>query len=163
MAEAQVRDGALTPDAGAQHIDEAMTTEVLVAFLQAGRVVDHASSLLLLPAVALLLMQPAGGLPLNLLGMALVFALAEKFYAWRVALDARLFTVLLRQPGQARQFDDALANMLGRPAPVACRSLYSRWQGARRLLRWQAICLGVQVLVTVAMFLLQIAKMTPLA
>lgn len=136
-----------------------MAADVLIAFLQAARVVDQASSLLLLPAVALLLMQPAGVPALALLGVALVFALAEKYYAWRVALDAGLFAALLRQPGQMPQFDAALASMLGGQAPVGGRSLQSRGEGARRLLLRQALCLGAQVLVTAAMFLLQIGKM----
>lgn len=140
-----------------------MTAGVLVAFLQAGRVVDHASSLLLLPATALLLLGPVGGAAPLLLAATLVFALAEKYYAWRVALDAGLFTVLLHHPDQSQQFDAALADMLGRPAPLASRSMHGRWQGARRLWRRQALCLGAQLLATAALFLAQIAKMTPLA
>lgn len=160
MADARVRDAVPAPAAGAQPAGEVMAADVLIAFLQAARVVDQASSLLLLPAAVLVLLQPASALALVLLGFALVFALAEKYHAWRVALDAGLFEALRRQPGQAPQFDAALASMLGGQAPVAGRSLQSRGEGAHRLLLRQALCLGAQVLVTAAMFLLQFAKMT---
>ncbi|QAU33183.1 hypothetical protein [Janthinobacterium sp. 17J80-10] len=161
MDDAGAREAATLTASASQVPDETVSAGVLSAFLRAGRVVDHASSLLLLALTLLSLAQPVGTVHLAFLGIALALAMAEKYYAWRVALDDRLFEVLLRHAGQAQQFDAALAHMLGRQAPVGGRSLQGRCQGARRLLLRQALCLGGQVVATAVIFLLQIAKMMP--
>ena len=116
------------------------TLRVLLGFLKAGRVLDHGSSVLLLGALVLAPTSP----PL-LLFAAVALALLEKYLAWRVALDAEFFALLLEQPAQAEAFDAALAQFLGRPVPTTLRTMESRWRGARRLLGWQAGALAAQV------------------
>lgn len=122
---------------------------VLLGFLQAGRVLDHGSSVLLLAAL-LAGARASNGLGLALLGGAVLLGLLEKYLAWRVALDAEFFALLLEQPGQEAAFDAALAAFLGRSAAAETRSMASRWQGARRLVRQQAAVLGAQALAVAA-------------
>ena len=126
-----------------------MSLRVLLGFLRAGRVLDHGSSVLLLGGLLAGLLQSgrAGALAL---GSALVLGLLAKYLAWRVALDAEFFALLLEQPGHEAAFDQALATFLGRPAPAETRTLASRWQGARRLVRWQAALVAMQALLLVA-------------
>ena len=118
---------------------------VLLGFLNAGRVLDHGSSALLLGALALGARAGAGPAVL-VLGIAALLGLLEKYLAWRVALDAEFFVLLLEQPGQEASFDAALAEFLGRPVVALARPMASRWQGARRLVRQQAVVLGAQAL-----------------
>lgn len=116
---------------------------VLLGFLQAGRVLDHGSSVLLL--ATLLLGAQGGTWPLGLaLGGAALLGLLEKYLAWRVALDAGFFALLHEHPGQEAAFDAELATFLGRPVAAEARAMTSRWQGARRLVRAQALALGAQ-------------------
>lgn len=127
-----------------------LAARVVAGFLRAGRVLDGLSSILLLGTLVL---APASlsGPAAALLGSALVLALAAKYLAWRVALDAEFFTLLAEQPAQTAEFDVALAAFLGRPAPVAGRSLASRCRGARRLAVGQAIATVAQLVTVVAL------------
>ena len=125
-------------------LENPLATRVVAGFLKAGRVLDGASSVLLLGTLVLVrgpLSMPA----LGALGIALALAVAAKYLAWRVALDAEFFTLLHEQPAQTVAFDAALAAFLGRPAPVAGRSLASRCRGARQLVICQALLVGLQV------------------
>jgi hypothetical protein len=124
-------------------LENPIAARVVAGFLKAGRVLDGASSVLLLGTL-LLARGPLSGLALVVLGIALALALAAKYLAWRVALDAEFFTLLHEQPTQTAAFDAALAAFLGRPAPVAGRSLASRCRGARRLVICQALLVGLQ-------------------
>ncbi len=136
-------------EAAAPDQTTAMSLRVLLGFLRAGRVLDHGSSVLLLGGLVVGLLQSgrAGALAL---GIALALGLLAKYLAWRVALDAEFFALLLEQPGHEAAFDQALATFLGRPAPAATRTLASRWQGARQLVRRQAAVVAVQALLLVA-------------
>lgn len=125
-----------------------LAMRVVAGFLKAGRVLDGASSVLLLGTVVLT-RTPFSTLSGALLGIAFTLALVAKYLAWRVALDAEFFTLLHEQPTQVAVFDAALASFLGQPAPVAERSLASRCRGARRLVAGQAIATVAQ-LATVA-------------
>jgi hypothetical protein len=139
--------------------DHPITLGVMAAWLKTGRVLDHAASLALV--LTLLALHPMAGLregwP-NGWGVAvwLALALMEKYYAWRVALDAGLFD-LLAQTGarDMGQFDASMAAFL-RPgaASMPPRSMESRFMGARRLFLWQVAALLMQVLVGLALFLL---------
>jgi hypothetical protein len=120
-----------------------IAARVVAGFLKAGRVLDGASSVLLLGTLVLAL-GPLSALLLGVISIALALALAAKYLAWRVALDAEFFTLLHEQPTQTAAFDAALAAFLGRAAPVAGRSLASRCQGARRLVVCQALLVGLQ-------------------
>lgn len=117
-----------------------MSQQVLLGFLRAGRVLDGASSVLLLGALVL---APAA--PLAAVAVAAALALLEKYLAWRVALDAEFFALLDATPAAPDEFDLALAAFLGCPVP-APRSLPSRQQGARQLLLRQVLALGAQAL-----------------
>ena len=122
---------------------------VLLGFLKAGRVLDHGSSVLLLGA--LVLGARAVAWPVIVaLGIAALLGLLEKYLAWRVALDAEFFALLLAQPGQEAAFDTALAEFLGRSVVAETRPMASRWQGARRLVRLQAATLGAKALAVAA-------------
>jgi hypothetical protein len=123
---------------------------VLIGFLRAGRLLDHASSVLLL-GTFILTIQPLSLLAMGCAGLALLLAMMEKCYAWRVALDADFFAILSRCSDDAQQFDRSLATFLGRSTAVASRSMESRWGGAKRLLLYQLVFLVMQ---TTAVFAL---------
>jgi hypothetical protein len=128
--------------------DNPVMLRVVLGFLRAGRVLDGASSVLLLGTLGRALL-PASALVVAGLAIALLLAALAKYLAWRVALDVEFFALLHEQPAQAADFDAALAAFLGRKAaPLA-----SRWQGARRLVIYQAVVLGTQAL-TVSWLLL---------
>lgn len=129
--------------------ENAVRLRVLLGFLRAGRVLDHGSSVLLLGTLWLGA-RAGGGLGALALGGATLLGLLEKYLAWRVALDAEFFALLLELPGQEAAFDAALAEFLGRPAAAETRPMASRWQGARRLVRLQVATLGAQALVVAA-------------
>ena len=118
-------------------LDHPVGVGVLAAFLKTGRMLDHASSVFLLGVLLSTAQLPGSAAMAVALIAAAGCAIAEKYYAWRVALDAELFAVLLRHPQESRRFDSALAAFLGRSSQPAERSMHSRWQGARRLLRRQ--------------------------
>lgn len=139
--------------------DHPLTVGVMAAWLKTGRMLDHAASLALV--LTLLALHPIAGLregwP-NAWGVAVWLALAvlEKYYAWRVALDAGLFD-LLAQTGarDMEQFDAAMAAFL-RPGATSMppRSMESRFIGARRLFLWQVAALGMQVLAGLTLLVL---------
>lgn len=131
--------------------EDAMLYRVTRGFLRAGRVLDGASSVLLLGTLGRALLPLAPGAVLGLLGALLLAALA-KYYAWRVALDAEFFALLHEQPDAAPGFDAALAGFLGRATPPA-RSPDSRWRGARQLVRRQALVVAVQLLAVGALLI----------
>lgn len=125
---------------------------VVVAFLKGGRVLDGASSVLLLGTLGRALL-PATPLAVVGMGVALVLAGLEKYFAWRVALDAEFFSVLDEQPAQAEHFDAALATFLGRSTMPSHRSFASRWRGTRQLMISQAVTLLIQSLMVSALCL----------
>lgn len=131
----------------AEDLDHPVVAGVMASFLRAGRVLDHASSVLWLGLFVFML--PAAAMPARLAAIvAIAFGIAEKYYAWRVALDAELFAVLGRYPHEATRFDAALAACLGKAAPPEARNLASRWLGARGLLLRQATLLASQLAAT---------------
>jgi hypothetical protein len=123
--------------------DRPVALKVLIAFLRAGRILDHTSSLLLI-GTFLLTYQSASVFAVLGIAAALTFAFAEKYYAWRIALDADLFSVLCEYPQEASLFDASLATILGRQVERAPRSMESRWKGAMQLLYRQAACFALQ-------------------
>jgi hypothetical protein len=129
---------------------DATQAGVMAAFLRVGAPIDHASSLLL----ALGVLGSLAGLPSALAPLALLLGMAEKYIAWRAALDAELFAVLARGAGQEAAFDAALGACLGRDTPLPQRTLAQRWQGARRFLLWQIALLLAQALLLVGVLLL---------
>lgn len=125
---------------------------VVVGFLKGGRVLDGASSVLLLGTLGRALL-PATPLVVVALGVALIMAGLEKYFAWRVALDVEFFTALDEQPAQAENFDAALATFLERTTLPTHRSFASRWRGSRQLVISQAVTLLIQALMVSALCL----------
>ncbi|RSZ57428.1 hypothetical protein HF313_11880 [Massilia atriviolacea] len=129
---------------------QATRAGVMAAFLRVGAPVDHASSLLLALGVLCGLLAP-----MALALAALLLGMAEKYVAWRAALDADLFALLARDPGNDAGFDAALGACLGRGDPLPQRTLAQRWQGARRFLLWQIALVLAQALLLAAMLILR--------
>lgn len=123
--------------------DHPVAIHLLTAFLRTGRQLDNASSVLLLAGLFLL---PEFSPLLNGMGFALMllFAFVEKYFAWRVALDAELFAVLCKYPQKIKEFDVSLATFLGRVHIANTRSMESRWNGAKRFLKYQGFFLALQ-------------------
>jgi hypothetical protein len=132
--------------------DNPVMMRVVVGFLKGGRVLDGASSVLLLGTLVRALL-PATPLLVVGVGVALVLAGLEKYFAWRVALDAEFFALLHEQPEQVENFDAALATFLGRSTMPSHRSFASRWRGTRQLVIYQAVTLLVQSLMVSALCL----------
>lgn len=136
------------------HPDASIAATVYSAFLHSARVLDHGSSLLALLMVLLAMRGAAAANALTdhgvgyALAAMLLLAALEKYYAFRVALDARLFA-MLAEPGvnHSTAFDNALASLNGRAALP--RSLQERWRGARKLWISQAACFVAQVVLLV--------------
>ncbi|MES2206008.1 MAG: hypothetical protein V4525_04330 [Pseudomonadota bacterium] len=123
--------------------NSSISLEVLIAFLRTGRMLDHASSVLFIVTAVVAITSNS---LLCMVGLLLSFmlALTEKYYAWRVALDAELFKTIKKVPLKTESFDQSLAAFL-KSSPRAERTMTSRWEGAKRLFVHQSIWLGLQV------------------
>lgn len=138
---------------------------LVAALLRRGRSLDHLSSALSLVAVVFGLAPWLGvqaSLGLALICTSLLIAgLAEKYWALRVALDAELFQRLAEAGEQLEQqthaLDQALQNLCLHNAPQNERAWSHRCQGALGLLRKQALCLLLQVVIVVFGFLIVFA------
>jgi hypothetical protein len=129
---------------------------VITALLRTGAHVDHASSLLLLLTLVFVLPMPFERMAIVAFAGFLV-AIAQKYFAWRVALDVELFGVLQQfpaQPSTFHAFDTALSSCLGRDLPSAGKNLEHRWRGARSLLRAQIIAFMAQTVCAGTLFFL---------
>lgn len=125
--------------------DAAIAAKMYSTFLHSAKVFDHGSSLL---ALLMVLLAMRGGIADWALVAMLLLAALEKYHAFRVALDARLFA-LLAEPGvgDSVAFDTALASLSGKVATP--RTLANRWLGARKLWTRQVACFVVQVVLLV--------------
>jgi len=138
---------------------------LVAALLRRGRSLDHCSSALSLLAVVFGLapwLGPPASLALALLCAALLIAgLAEKYWALRVALDAELFQRLAEAgeqlDNQTRALDQALQNLGLQNAQQVGRTWSLRAQGALGLLRKQALCLLLQIVIVVLGFFIVFA------
>lgn len=129
----------------------ALTAQLLARGRQIERLADGISLLALAYGLAPLLTsasQPGSGL---LCAVLLALGLTQKYFAVRVALDAELICSLASDAGRlnsrTRALDQALHELGLKPAATAQRDWPSRCRGALRLLRAQALCLGLQVVV----------------
>ncbi|MDP9939097.1 hypothetical protein [Ectopseudomonas alcaliphila] len=130
---------------------------LVAALLRRGRSLDHCSSALSLLALVFGLAPWLGtpaSLALALLCAALLIAgLAEKYWALRVALDAELFQHLAQAgeqlDNQTRALDQALQHLGLQNAQQVGRTWDLRSQGALGLLRKQALCLLLQIVIVV--------------
>ena len=135
-----------------------MHLHLVAILLRRGAALDHISSILTLLAL-LIVLTPILAITIDWLVsliaiLILLLGLAEKYWAQRVAIDTELFSLLA---AKAHDFDskvnelDTALNELGlAPTTTTHRSLAERSRGALRLLRWQALCLGAQCLLTLA-------------
>ncbi|MBG0844904.1 hypothetical protein H3222_06775 [Pseudomonas chengduensis] len=138
---------------------------LVAALLRRGRSLDHCSSALSLVAVLFGLAPWLGAPPsliLALLCAALLIAgLAEKYWALRVALDAKLFQRLAEAgeqlDSQTHALDQALQNLGLQNAQQTGRSWSLRSQSALDLLRKQALCLLLQIVIVVLGFFIVLA------
>lgn len=138
---------------------------LVAALLRRGRSLDHCSSALSLVAVLSGLAPWLGAPPsliLALLCAALLIAgLAEKYWALRVALDAELFQRLAESGEQldcqTHALDQALQNLGLQNAQQTGRTWSLRFQGALGLLRKQALCLLLQIIIVVLGFFIVFA------
>ena len=130
---------------------------LVAALLRRGRSLDHCSSALSLIAVVFGLAPWLGAAPSLMLALIcallLIAGLAEKYWALRVALDAELFQRLAESgeqlDSQTHALDQALQNLGLQNAQQAGRTWSLRSQGALGLLRKQALCLLLQIVIVV--------------
>ena len=130
-----------------------MNLSVVASLLARGRQLERLSDGITLLAAACSL-APLLGLPLPVLPRVLCAALlllgiAHKYWAVRVALDADLFARLAASgdlPADTQALDRALHELRLKPNAHDSRDWPARSQGALALLRRQALCLGLQLL-----------------
>jgi len=124
---------------------------IAAALLDQGRRVDGLSRLVTVAALFVLMLSPAiPGSPslllLAMLGPVALLGLGEAYLALRVGFDAALFHSLAA-PDEAfdlGRLDEALLRLgLISPAKTG-RPITARIAGARRLLQWQGLMLGLQ-------------------
>jgi hypothetical protein len=134
-----------TPEAA----DSAWSAAIAAAILRRGSLL-HAASLVL--TVAALIAGAAtrpGDAWLVAIAAVVVLGVIEFWLAARVALDAELFDVIAARPSDLAGFDRAMQGLGLMPPGKANRPLANRIHGAIRLLKLQALTLGVQVTVLV--------------
>lgn len=129
----------------ASNFSHPVALHMIAAVLRTGKMIDHASSLLFLGVLLIELREGAVSSLWLIAGIAA--ASIEKYFAWRVALDAGLFTVLCKFPTETVRFDAALAVQFEAGKIKANRSMESRWRGAKRFLIWQVGLVVCQVVI----------------
>lgn len=130
-----------------------MTLHVIASLLARGRQLERLSDGITLLALACSLAPLFGAalpaLPRTLCLLLMALGLAHKYWAVRVALDAELFAHLATSanlPADTQALDLALHQLHLKPSPSDARDWPTRSQGALTLLRRQASCLAMQVL-----------------
>lgn len=138
-----------------------MSLLLTAGLLRRGRQLDQLST-------GLTLLGLAGGLLPILIGrgnllmalpctLLILFGLVQKYWAIRVALDAELFAALAADPAQRQaridELDAALVELQLQSAKQAARPWDTRIRGAMRLLRLQALWLGIQLFLALIMIL----------
>lgn len=125
----------------------ALPLRVMAALLQQARI-PAAVSWLLAAVALLLLCLGVSSLALGAVAVSLLAAAGQAYFAARLGFDRALLEALASSysdPDAALEpLDDAL-QALGLRAPAAqTRAWPVRWQGMRRLLRGQLLCLILQ-------------------
>jgi hypothetical protein len=131
---------------------------LVAALLRRGRSLDHFSTALSLVAVVFGLAPWLGAQASLILALIcaalLIVGVAEKYWALRVALDAELFQRLAEAgeqlDSQTRALDQALQHLGLQNAQHSGRAWNQRCQGALSLLRRQALCLLLQIVIVVS-------------
>lgn len=130
----------------------ALTARLLDRGRQLERLSDGISLLVLAFGLAPLLLSASHPRLTGLLcALLLVLGAVQKYFAVRVALDAGLIASLAEDSGRlssrTRILDQALHELGLKPA-AQDRDWPSRCRGTLRLLRAQALCLGLQLLLS---------------
>ena len=129
--------------------DDAWSAAIAAAILRRGSLLHTASLVLTLVALIGGAATRPGGALLVAVALIGVLGVIEFWLAARVALDAELFDILAARPSDLAGFDRAMQGLGLMPPGKANRPLADRIQGAFRLLKLQALTLGVQVTVLV--------------
>jgi hypothetical protein len=129
--------------------DGAWSAAIAAAILRRGALLHTASLLLTVATIVAGVATRPGSAWLVAIAVVAVLCVVEFWLAARVALDAELFDVLAARPSDLAQFDRAMQSLGLMPAPKANRPLADRIRGAFRLLKLQALTLGLQVAVLV--------------
>ncbi|WP_166358951.1 hypothetical protein [Pseudomonas akapageensis] len=135
-----------------------MELKIVAALLRRGRTLDLLSQALTLLALTFGLAQllTSAIVPLNsgLVAVVVVLGLWQLYWALRVGLDAELFELMAADAGQLAErtqaLDQALIRLNFQQDERAGRAWPERQQGALRLLRYQALLVGAQVVVLLA-------------
>lgn len=130
---------------------------VMTAVLRQARMATGISLLLAGAALALLCLSAPAALVAVLALASLLAAALQAYYATRVSFDAALLDALQASHPDAAPgvIDDVLQKLGLREASATARGWQPRWQGMRRLLRWQLLGLGAQALCLLAAVLLK--------
>ncbi|MBF8720846.1 hypothetical protein [Pseudomonas guariconensis] len=136
-----------------------MNLYLTASLLGRGRQLEHLSDGITLLALAYGLAPLVTRLPTLaslLCAVLLVLGLLHKYWAMRVALDAKLFARLAASDDLARDtqaLDHALFELKLKPDTSDPRAWPARSQGALGLLRRQALCLALQLALALATLL----------
>lgn len=134
-----------TPEAA----DDALSAAIAAAILRRGSLLHTASLVLTLVVLIGGAATRPGGALLVAVALIAVLGVIEFWLAVRVALDAELFDILAARPSDLAGFDRVMQGLDLMPPGKANRPLVDRIHGAFRLLKLQALTLGVQVTVLV--------------
>lgn len=137
-----------------------MNLQVVASLLGRGaqleRLSDGITLLALAYGLAPLLGAPLHPLASGLCVVLLVLGLLHKYWAIRVALDAELFAKLSAStdlPADTQAMDRALFDLRLKAQADDARGWPTRSQAALALLRRQAVCLALQLLLTLTTLL----------
>jgi len=134
-----------TPDVA----DDAWSAAIAAAILRRGSLLHAASLVLTLVALIVGTATRPGGDWLAAIAVIVVLGVIEFWLAARVALDAELFDVIAARPRDLAGFDRAMQGLGLMPPGKVNRPLANRVRGAFRLLKLQALTLGMQVAVLI--------------
>jgi hypothetical protein len=127
--------------------DKALTAVISSALLGCfGKALNNWSMLSALAAIIVLGLKQASVDGKFCLIASLIMASLQGYFAARCAFDAAVFTALGGEALHYQGFDKILTRWKLRSASTMTRSLDERVKGARGLLRWQAVCFFVQIL-----------------
>ncbi|WP_372392101.1 hypothetical protein ACCQ05_18930 [Xanthomonas sp. NCPPB 3582] len=141
-----------------------MTLATMRAVLRQGAPLDR-FSLLLAAAIALLGVAEAPPLIQLSYALSVMAGVVQRYWAFRVGLDADLLEGTIAHLGHggseqdaAQQLDAAMHAVGLMATPPSGRNWASRWNGMRRLLRWQLASTLVQLLLFAVALALRILR-----
>jgi hypothetical protein len=125
---------------------------VMTAVLRQARLAAVISTLLAAAALLLASVSSPGLVAMTLALASLLAAGVQAYYVARVGFDAALLEAMQACHPDAAPgvIDDALQKLGLRDASATSRGWQARWQGMRRLMRWQLLALGAQAVLLLA-------------